>query len=504
MNGGNSMAGTTSADLGFVFDNSYALLPDRFFENRSPAPVADPQLIRVNHGLAEVLGLNPDALETPAGVNVLAGNSVPAGADPLAMAYAGHQFGGFVPQLGDGRAVLLGEIVGRDGRRDIQLKGAGRTAFSRMGDGRAAVGPVLREYVVSEAMHALGIPTTRSLAVVRTGEVVLRERPLPGAVLTRVAKSHIRVGTFQYFAARGDLEGLQTLTDYVIDRHYGHAAAAPVPALELLRSVIDAQAGLIARWMMIGFIHGVMNTDNMSVAGETIDYGPCAFMDTYDPATVYSSIDQMGRYAYGNQPAIGHWNLVQLAQCLLPLIDLDQDKAIKLAQETIDRYPDAFELALTQEMRRKLGLGNAEPEDRALCQALLDAMVENTADFTLTFRGLAGCLDDASVTTPHPRSLFTCPEAFDLWAVSYLERLSRDPLAVRNRVALLKAANPVYLPRNHLVEEVIRAAEDGADFAPFARLVDVLASPFDEQPGRERYAQPPRPEERVQQTFCGT
>jgi uncharacterized protein YdiU (UPF0061 family) len=436
-------------------------------------------------------------------VEVLAGNRVAEASEPLAMAYAGHQFGTFVPQLGDGRAVLLGEVIDRSGvRRDIQLKGSGPTRFSRMGDGRAALGPVLREYIVSEAMAALGIPTTRSLAAVLTGETVRRETLLPGAVLTRVASSHIRVGTFQFFASRGDVEALKNLADHVIARHYPEASEAANPYRALLDRVIARQVELVAKWMLVGFIHGVMNTDNMSIAGETIDYGPCAFMDAYDPATVYSSIDEGGRYAFGNQPRIAQWNLARLAETLLPLLAGDPDEAIRHAQAAIDGFGAAFEQAYVAGLRRKIGLFQAKPDDAALIENFLERMTENKADFTLTFRVLcdaaAGAEGDAVV-----RALFNNPNAFDEWAVKWRARLAEeggDPSARRDA---MRSANPRYIPRNHRVEEAIAAAVRG-DYAPFETLVTVLSAPFGDQPAFARYADPPRPEEVVHQTFCGT
>ncbi|HWV82216.1 MAG TPA: YdiU family protein, partial [Hyphomicrobiaceae bacterium] len=378
-------------------ENSYARLPDRFYARLAPTQVRAPRLVKLNEGLARELDLDPDYLSSPEGVDILAGNRVPTGSEPLAMAYAGHQFGGFVPQLGDGRAILLGEVIDRKGqRRDIQLKGSGPTPFSRRGDGRAALGPVLREYIIGEAMHALGIPTTRALAAVTTGEDVMREKPLPGAVLTRVAASHIRVGTFQFFAVRRDVDGLEALVDYVIQRHYPDLADVENRAAALLVRVIDRQAELIARWMLIGFIHGVMNTDNMAISGETIDYGPCAFMDTYDPATVYSSIDEHGRYAYGNQPVIGQWNLSRLAEALLPVIHEDREKAVDIAQEAINAYPAKFEAAFLAGYRKKLGLFVAEDGDAALAKQLMDVMAANKADFTLTFRALSEAAGNTS------------------------------------------------------------------------------------------------------------
>src|SRR3978361_1716188 len=397
----------------FPFQNTYAALPANFFARVAPTPVASPRLIKLNRPLAIHLGLDPDLLECPEGTEILAGKRVPDGADPIAMAYAGHQFGHFVPQLGDGRAILLGEVIDSDGvRRDIQLKGSGPTPFSRRGDGRAALGPVLREYIVSEAMATLGIPTTRSLAAVVTGESVLREMPLPGAVLTRVASSHIRVGTFQYFAARSDAGGVRRLADHVIARHYPQAADADRPYHALLQGVIARQADLVARWLLVGFIHGVMNTDNTSISGETIDYGPCAFMDQYDPATVFSSIDEQGRYAYANQPRIALWNLTRLAECLLPLLSDDQEKAIAEAQSALGNFAEKFDAAYYAGLRKKLGLFTARDDDPELANDLLQAMADNAADFTLTFRRLSeaavGPEGDAGV-----RKLFADPSAFD-------------------------------------------------------------------------------------------
>src|ERR1700726_1767152 len=411
----------------FAFDNSYARLPDRFFARLPPTPVAGPRLVRLNKKLAWHLRLDPGKLAAPEGVEILAGNRVPKRGEPLAMAYAGHQFGTFVPQLGDGRAILLGEVIDRDGvRRDIQLKGSGPTPFSRRGDGRAALGPVLREYIVSEAMAALGIPTTRSLAAVTTGEQVWRETPLPGAVLTRVASSHIRVGTFQYFAARGDTEGVRRLADHVIGRHYPQLANVDRPYHALLEAVIGRQAELVARWLLVGFIHGVMNTDNTSISGETIDYGPCAFMDQYDPATVFSSIDEKGRYAYANQPRSARWNLTRLAGSLLPPFSEDQEKAISEAQSALSDFAERFDSAYQAGLRSKLGLFTARDDDPALAQDLLDAMAKNQADFTLTFRRLSdAALDPAD--DREVRQLFAEPAAYDEWAVRWRQRITEEP-----------------------------------------------------------------------------
>ncbi|MGH8300501.1 MAG: protein adenylyltransferase SelO, partial [Steroidobacteraceae bacterium] len=417
--------------------------------------------------------------------------------------YAGHQFGGFVPSLGDGRAILLGEIRGRDGAlRDIQLKGAGLTPFSRNGDGRAALGPMLREYLISEAMHALGIATTRSLAVVTTGDQVYRETALPGAILTRVAASHIRVGTFQYFAARGDQDALRTLLEYVIARHYPAAADAKVPALAVLKSVAGRQAALIADWMRVGFIHGVMNTDNMAVSGETIDYGPCAFMDAYDPNTVFSSIDTQGRYAFGNQPAIAQWNLARFAETLLPLIDTEPRKAVELATEALDPFIADFDARFLARMRRKIGLSVAGEGDAELVRRLLAAMHQSQADFTITFRTLALAAEDPK-EEPRLREMLAGDSAIASWLHDWRTLLARDPLDREERVALMRSASPAFTPRNHRVQAALDAAEAG-DYGPFHVLLDVVQRPLEEQPDKIEYAQPPSPSERVLQTFCGT
>ena len=485
----------------FPFANSYARLPDRFFARIAPTPVSGPRLIRLNLGLAAELGLDPEWLSSPEGVSALAGQTVPEGAEPLAAAYAGHQFGSFVPQLGDGRAILLGEVVDLNGRRrDIQLKGSGPTPFSRMGDGRAAVGPVLREYIVSEAMAALGIPTTRALAAVTTGEDVIREARLPGAVLTRVAASHIRVGTFQFFAARGDREGLQVLADHVIDRHYPEARAAENPYRGLLERVVSAQAALVARWLLVGFIHGVMNTDNMSVAGETIDYGPCAFMDEYDPATVFSSIDQFGRYAYGNQPRIALWNLTRLAETLLPLLASEEAAAISEAEAVLDGFAARFEAAYNSGMRRKLGLATEQDGDVALAGDFLKLLAAARADFTLSFRALCSATD-GSVEPLH--GLIADRAGLDAWLAGWRDRLAAETETGGSHAAAMRQANPAFIPRNHRVEAAIAAAL-GGDYRPFAELTTVLSRPYEDQPDVARYAEPPSPDERVRQTFCGT
>ncbi|KQT91007.1 hypothetical protein ASG60_21530 [Methylobacterium sp. Leaf469] len=486
------------------FDNSYVRLPDRFFARRAPTPVAAPRLIHLNRALAANLGIDPDWLAGPDGVAMLAGNSVPEGAAPIATAYAGHQFGNFVPQLGDGRAVLLGEVVDRDGRRrDIQLKGAGPTPFSRRGDGRAALGPVLREYLVSEAMAALGIPTTRALAAVATGERVVRETRLPGAVLARVAASHIRVGTFQYFAARGDTEAVRALADHALARHYPEASSAGHPYRALLDVVVARQADLVAAWLLVGFVHGVMNTDNMSVAGETIDYGPCAFLDAYDPRTRFSSIDAHGRYAYGQQPGIALWNLTRLAETLLPLLADDEAAAVEAAEAALGGFGPRFEAAYHGGLARKLGLSGDRDGDTALTDDLLERMAANRADFTLTFRRLCDAAErpeaDAGV-----RDLFVDPTAYDAWAVRWRGRLVAGGRAPAATATAMRAVNPAFIPRNHNVEAMVAAAVEHDDFGPFEELSAVLARPYDDQPAQARYADAPEGGGADYRTFCGT
>jgi uncharacterized protein YdiU (UPF0061 family) len=491
----------------FGFDNTYARLPERFYARLDPTPVAAARLVKVNVELARSLRLDPDALASPEGVEILAGNHVAEGAEPLALAYAGHQFGQFVPQLGDGRANLLGEVMGRDGvRYDIQLKGSGRTPFSRRGDGRAALGPVLREYIVSEGMAALGVPTTRALAAVTTGERVLRETALPGAVLTRVAASHLRVGTFQYFAAQNDTEGIRTLADYAIARHYPEAAQTKQPYRALLDGVIARQAHLIAQWMLLGFIHGVMNTDNTSISGETIDYGPCAFMEAYDPAMVFSSIDRQGRYSYSNQPHAAHWNLARLAEALLPVLQQEagsEEAAVAVSYEALTAFAPKFEAARSTGLRRKLGLFTAREGDAELAQDLLERMASNQADFTLTFRRLcdaaAGPEGDRGVSV-----LFTDPGAYVSWATGWRRRLEEESASGQERTATMRMASPVFIPRNHMVEAALDAAVGQQDFQPFEELLDVVSRPYEDRTGLERYATPARPDEYVSQTFCGT
>jgi uncharacterized protein YdiU (UPF0061 family) len=490
----------------FGFENTYARLPEQFYARVNPTPVAAPRLVKVNAELARKLGLNPDALASPQGVEILAGNRVAEGSEPLAEAYAGHQFGHFVPQLGDGRANLLGEVLGRDGvRYDIQLKGSGRTAFSRGGDGRAALGPVLREYIVSEAMTALGVPSTRALAAVTTGDRVLRETVLPGAVFTRVASSHLRVGTFQYFAARGDIEGTRTLADYAIARHYPDSAQAARPYRALLEGVVGRQARLIAQWMLVGFIHGVMNTDNCSISGETIDFGPCAFMEAYEPAKVYSSIDHNGRYAYGNQARAAHWNLARLAETLLPLLEQEvgsEEAAIASAQEALSAFAPQFEATYVAGLRRKLGLLTEREGDAALAQDLLERMAANRADFTLTFRRLSDAA--AGSGGEAVRALFVDPEAYDAWAVAWRRRLEEEASLAQERIVAMQLASPAFIPRNHLVQAVIDAAVQRQDFQPFEKLLEVVSRPNEDRPGLVHYSTPARPEECVLETFCGT
>ncbi len=490
----------------FKFQNSYSQPPERFFAKVPPTSVSSPKLLKLNVKLAEELGLDAGSLAGPLGAEVLSGNRVADGSEPLAAAYAGHQFGHFVPQLGDGRANLLGEIVDAGGRRfDIQLKGAGRTPFSRGGDGRAALGPVLREYILSESMAALGIPTTRALAAVSTGETVMRELPLQGAILTRVASSHLRVGTFQYFAARGDTDGLRTLADYSIARHYPELTENGAKYLGLLKGVIARQAALVAQWMLVGFIHGVMNTDNTSISGETIDYGPCAFLESYDPEQVFSSIDHQGRYAYNNQSFAMHWNMVRFAETLLPLIAEEagsDERALDLAKAELEAFLPQFEASHLGGLRRKLGLFNENAEDVALAEDLLERMAANGADFTLTFRRLC----DAAAGPEHDdlvASTFTDPAAYRTWAVEWRKRLSIEPQASDERVQTMRSVNPAFIPRNHQVQQIIEAAYAG-NLQPFEDLLDVVTTPYEERPEWEQYSAPAEVRQRVLQTFCGT
>ena len=470
------------------FENTYTGLPDRFYVRVTPAVVPKPTLLAWNPQLAGDLGLGRLGDDSERLAGLFSGNEMLPGAEPIALAYAGHQFGNFVPQLGDGRALLLGEVldVGTGRRWDIQLKGSGQTPYSRRGDGKAAIGPVIREYLVSEAMHRLGVPTTRSLAAVATGEEVLRDERLPGAVLTRVASSHIRVGTFEYFAARRDREALQQLTDYAIQRHYPEVTEAAAPALAFFARVVEAQARLVAHWMSIGFIHGVMNTDNTAISGETIDYGPCAFMDEFDYRKVFSSIDQFGRYAYGRQAAIAHWNLARLADCLLLL-----DERPSEFEQVLGGFQDLFEAQFLQRMAGKLGLQSVKEGDDALVNAWLQLMQDRELDFTLSFRALA--------ERAEADGTLVFGEFEQRWR-RRLGQQSADAAEVRSH---MNGVNPLYIPRNHQVERAIEAAVAG-EMSVFEELLRVLQQPFDEQPGLEAYAEPPRPAERVTQTFCGT
>lgn len=487
------------------FDNSYAQLPGQFYTRLLPVPVSKAGLIRINLSLASYLGFDPMWLESENGTAMIAGNFVPEDADPIATVYAGHQFGSWNPQLGDGRAILLGEVIADDGvRYDIQLKGSGRTPYSRSGDGRSPLGPVLREYIVSEAMATLGVPTTRALAAATTGEFVHRETRLPGAVLTRVAQSHIRIGTIQFFASRQDYESLKLLTSHIIQRHYPQAKHAANPVREMLDGVIAAQARLIALWQSLGFIHGVMNTDNMLLSGETVDYGPCAFMDEFDAGTVYSSIDHGGRYAYRNQAQIAHWNLSVLTQALLPLLDDDQDKALASGQAAIDAFPHLYQAAFQQRMSEKLGLGKQDSVATSLIQELLELMQQEKTDFTLTFRRLSDLVNPPTASGGGVGLIFDLPKGFEAWLDRWHHKLGENPMDTGQRQAAMYAVNPVYIPRNHLVQEAIVAAERQQNFEPFNRLVDVLSTPFDFDRSHTRFATPPLPEQVVRETFCGT
>ena len=479
-----------SADAGWRLENSYALLPRVFHFATAPVPVRAPRVVMLNRPLAASLGLAVETLEGASGAAIFAGNSLPPGASPLAQAYAGHQFGGFTT-LGDGRAILLGEQITPQGARcDIQLKGSGRTPYSRGGDGRAALGPMLREYIISEAMHALGIPTTRSLAVAATGEEVMRQDgPLPGAVLTRVAASHLRVGTFEWAAAAGEKADLEALAGYTLQRHFPELSAAETPALALLEAVIERQAALIARWMGVGFIHGVMNTDNMALSGETIDYGPCAFMDAYDSATVFSSIDRHGRYAYGNQPTIAQWNLARLGEALLPLIHPEEKRAIELAVAALENFTNLYQTHWLAEMRCKLGLFNEEEGDATLVHSLLEWMHRTQADFTNTFAALAQPVAD---------------ESFRQWQETWLARLARQPQSSEESAQLRRTHNPAFIPRNHLVEAALAAASQQSDLGPLERLLEILAAPYDHTRAAPEYRTPDPSGGGDYKTFCGT
>ena len=483
-------------EAGWNLDNSYARLPKTFFGSLKPVAVDSPKLVILNHPLAESLGFNVQGLQSKEGVEVFAGNGVPEGSLPIAQAYAGHQFGHFT-MLGDGRALLIGEQITPSGERfDIQLKGAGQTPYSRGGDGRATLGPMLREYIISEAMHGLGIATTRSLAVVTTGELVIRETALPGAILTRVASSHLRVGTFEYAAKWGTLEELRALADYTIKRHFPEAEADGSPYLSLLQEVIKGQATLIAKWQLVGFIHGVMNTDNMTISGETIDYGPCAFMDHYDPETVFSSIDRRGRYAYGNQPSIGVWNLSRLAEALLPLLHDDQEQAVKLAEDALKDYTELYHYNWLGGMRAKLGIFNQEIEDESLIEGLLTLMQTYGADFTNTFRAL-------TFDTPEDTDLFNSSE-FAQWHGLWQGRLHRQQEYKDASHKLMRNSNPAIIPRNHRVEEALEAAVEQGDYSVMEKLLKVLSNPYEHSPDQADYCTLPEMSNSPYRTFCGT
>ena len=496
------------------FNNHYIKLGKDFFVETLPEPVKNPEMIQFNHGLAEELGLAETSLNAAHNLSdstaIFAGNLIPDGAEPLAMAYAGHQFGHFNPQLGDGRAILLGEIDALDGTHvEIQLKGSGPTYFSRDGDGRAALGPVLREYLLSEAMAKLGVPTTRALAAVTTGEEVARQQLLPGGIITRVATSFVRVGTFQFFAARENAEAIKKLADFVIERNYPTAKSEGNAYVALLQSIVERQAGLIAKWMQIGFIHGVMNTDNMSIAGETIDYGPCAFMDYFDHDQVYSSIDRHGRYAYSNQPSIGLWNLTRLAETFIPLLADDTDDAVEIARDILKSYFEAYEQSWLAGMQEKLGLSTQLANDKALIEDLFNIMAVNKADFTLTFYYLSqisvdSTIDNSAEQEKMLQDLFADADQMKQWLVKWRARSAEESLDDDARQIRMQAVNPVYIPRNHLIEAAIRAAEDLDDFSLFHDLHEVLQAPYERQAGRDVYMLPPEPHEVVEQTFCGT
>ncbi|MBS3804965.1 MAG: YdiU family protein [Oleiphilaceae bacterium] len=485
----------------FSFDNSYARLPEPFYKRCDPTPVQAPKLIEFNGPLADQLGLNREDGSDELLARVFSGNQLMAGSEPIATAYSGHQFGTFNPTLGDGRAILLGEVIDLDNhRRDIQLKGSGRTPYSRGGDGRAPIGPVLREYILSEAMHALGVPTTRALAAVASGERVIRDFPEPGAVLTRVAKAHIRVGTFQYFAARGDQGNLHRLADYAISRTDPLLMAEEEPYLAFLKKVIDRQAGLIAKWMNLGFIHGVINTDNMAISGETLDYGPCAFLDFYQPDKAFSAVDVGSRYAFGNQPMIGQWNLARFAEAILPLLDEDQDAAVDKATQAVRGFLPLYEDYWLAGMRAKLGLSLAEPDDKDLAERLLAIMADNRSDFTSAFRALA---NHQAGKTAAAQAEFGTSDAVAAWFSDWQERLDRESEPAQDQAARMFAVNPRVIPRNHRVEKAIREARDD-DYTEFHRLLAAVREPYGEQPDTREYETPPSEQEEVLRTFCGT
>jgi len=486
----------------FTFNNSYAEKLEGFYVDWEADKAKEPELLKLNHALAEALGLDLSNMSEAALASIFSGNEKPEGAHTLAQVYAGHQFGGFSPQLGDGRALLIGEVVNSKSERfDIQLKGSGRTPFSRGGDGKAAIGPVLREYLMAEAMHALRVPTTRALAAVTTGDYVFRERPLPGAVLTRVASSHVRVGTFQFFASRGEMDKVQQLADYVIWRHYPELEAEENKYTSLMKHVCQRQAPLIAKWMSIGFIHGVMNTDNMTLSGETIDYGPCAFMDHYDPKTVFSSIDEHGRYAYDNQPVLAQWNLARLAECLVPLMDENRELAVEKATTIIEDFSALYQTEWTKEMRAKLGLATEHDGDLELAQGFLETMQGQQVDFTLAFRNLSIALRGNEESL---RNLYQVTALLVPWLEKWRERIAAEPeISETERAYQMDLVNPLYIPRNHMVEAALSAAETG-DMKPFDALYDLLQTPYTLKEGMEEYAQPDPQGGRHFQTFCGT
>ncbi len=490
----------STIDLGLEFDNSYADELEGFYVSCSGAEAPSPELIKMNLPLAVSIGLTNENQHELA--QVLSGSQAPLGASPLAQVYAGHQFGGFSPQLGDGRALLLGEVLNKAGKRlDVQLKGSGKTPFSRGGDGKAVLGAILREYILSEAMHALNIPTTRALAVVTTGEPIYRTQYLPGAVLTRVASSHLRVGTFQYFSSRDELDKVKQLADYAIARHYPELKGSKQAYLDLLCAVRDKQAQLVAKWMLVGFVHGVMNTDNMTISGETIDYGPCAFMDSFDANAVFSSIDRDGRYAYSKQPVLAQWNLARLAETLLPLISEDEQVSVEKATVAVTGFWDSYHKCWLSGMRSKLGLSSEEERDLALCEQLLESMANQGVDFTQLFRQLAVDLESNSNSC---EAYFKETKPFLMWRELWLARRLRDQLSIADSVSLMNATNPIYIPRNYQVEQVIEAAEQRADYAPFEQLLTVLAQPFTVQQGADEYAKPAPASFGHYTTFCGT
>ncbi len=485
-----------------LFDNSYQNLPQEFFERINPVPVKDPKIIIFNTDLGKTLGIDPKMSEKEL-AKIFSGNEVPKGSSPIALAYAGHQFGQFVHQLGDGRAILLGELSTPDQERyDIQLKGSGQTKFSRQGDGRAPIGPIIREYVISESMNAMGIPSTRSLAAISSGEQVFRETLLPGGVLTRIAKSHIRVGTFEYFAAQKNTDHLKTLADYTINRHFPVLKEANNSYISLLQTVSDLQIELISKWMGIGFIHGVMNTDNTSIVGETIDYGPCAFMDEYNPGTVFSSIDTHGRYAFGNQPLIAQWNMACFANTLLPLIDENSEKAVTKAQEVINDFPKKMNEAVMGVMCKKIGLDSSEKNSQELVKNFLNIMLDNKSDYTLSFRYLGESLK--SKNEDLLKAQFQEHDRLSDWLLKWTKTLKSKNLNKKDVVNMMDKTNPFFIPRNHLLEKIIDAATKHNDFSQMKTLLKVFSNPYKEQPENEAYSKPPKPNEIVKQTFCGT